>query len=115
MYANDGYDEISLTDTASVFKPSGMHELAAENFGLPSTRSAELFGGETPAEAGKILTAVLNGQGTIAQTSAVLANAALAIQTAKSGISLPDAVSEAKESIDSGKALNALKKLIETN
>ena len=115
VFANDGYDEISLTGTASVFRPSGMQELSAEDFSLTKTKEVDLYGGETPAEAGKILTAVLSGQGTTSQTSVVLANAALAIQTANAGISLADAVSEAKESIDSGKALNALKKLIETN
>ncbi len=115
VYANDGYDEISLTGTASVFRPNEKQELSAENFGLPTTQESELFGGETPVEAGKILTAVLSGQGTTSQTSVVLANAALAMQTIKPGLTLPDAVLEAQESIDSGSALNAFKKLIETN
>ena len=115
VYANDGYDEISLTGTASVFRPSGMQQLTAKDFSLPATNAADLFGGETPAEAGNILTGVLSGQGSTAQSSAVLANAALAIQTIKPGVTLPDAVLEARESIDAGNALNALKKLIEIN
>ena len=115
VYADDGYDEISLTSSASVFRPDATISLNANDFGLPVTVASELFGGESPKEAGKILTNVLNNKGTVGQTSAVLANAALAIQTIDSKLSLNAAVSKAKESIESGKAMNALKKLIENN
>ncbi len=115
VYADDGYDEISLTSSATVFKPNSELSLSPDDFGLSKAKESELFGGDTPVEAGKILTNVLSGKGTSAQLNAVLANTALAIQTTDSTMSLKDAVSIATESIESGKAFGVLKKLIESN
>jgi len=115
VFADDGYDEISLTSSASIFRPVGNLNLTAKDFGLTTANEANLYGGDTPIEAGKILTSVLKGEGTEAQTNAVLANSALAIQTIQPELNLLNAVSKAKESIASGKAYNALKKLIEIN
>lgn len=115
VYADDGYDEISLTSTASVFKPDGFESLSPSDFGLTALNAEDLYGGSTVLESAIILKNILSGKGTNAQASAVLANSALAIRTIKPELSLQDAVGEAKESIDSKKALSALNKLIETN
>ena len=115
VYADDGYDEISLTGTASIFQPNTNKKVSPDDFGLSIVHQKELYGGETVEEAATILTNVLSSKGTEAQTNAVMANSALAIQTIKPELSLVDAVAEARESLNSGNALNALKKLIETN
>lgn len=115
VFADDGYDEISLTSSASVFQPSGAQIVSPADFGLEAADPSDLYGGETTAASAKILTNILTGEGTQAQTNAVLANAALAIQTVNPSLSLPDAVAKARESIDSKSALNTLNKLIETN
>ncbi len=114
VYALDGYEEISLTDKAAVYRPTGKTILQAEDFGFATVAQEDLHGGEGLEDASKILTNVLRGEGTVAQTSAVLANVALAIQTIEPSLDLKSAVAKGKESIDSGKAYQALQKLLET-
>ena len=58
---------------------------------------------------------ILENKGTEAQSSAVLANAGLAIQTVHPELSLEDALGKAKESLTSGAALKVLKTLQELN
>ena len=56
---------------------------------------------------------VLENKGTDAQKSAVIANAAMALYAADRNAGLLSAVTKAKESLESGKALVAFKKLID--
>jgi anthranilate phosphoribosyltransferase len=63
-------------------------------------------------EAAKIFTNILEGNGTDAQNSVVLANSALAIHTIRQNEHIEDSVEEAKSSLFGGKALQALKTLI---
>ncbi len=56
---------------------------------------------------------VLNDEATPAQKQAVLANAALALHCANPALSLIESVAQAKDSIESKKALKSFKKLIE--
>ena len=62
--------------------------------------------------AAKIFLKVLSGEGTDAQNSVIEANSALAIQCFDPSRSIEDCLSEAKESLESGKAEVALEKLI---
>lgn len=112
VYALDGYDEISLTGAARVYGTQGERLLHPSDFGLMRVQAEALHGGETAADAKEIFMAVLNNEATVAQKQAVCANAALAIQTLNPDRALPDCVAEAQESIESGRALQTLKKLI---
>lgn len=112
VHALDGYDEISLTGAASARSRERQRVLEPSDFGLPQLRPADLHGGDT-AEAGKaIFLAILEGRATAAQRDVVRANAGLAIQVIHPERNLTDCVAEATESLDSGRALGVLRKLV---
>lgn len=108
------YDEISLTgdflfssqyasaDEGELFSPSAL--------GLEVFKAEDLSGGNTLEDSAKILINILENKGTKAQTSVVLANAAMALGVARN-ISIEEAISQAKESLQSGRALMVLKEL----
>ncbi len=112
LHSVDGYDEISLTSAFKKISNSGEALLNPEDIGLPKLDATEIEGGETIAEAVNIFKNVLNGKGTDAQNSVVIANSALGIQCI-SGLSIEESVEKAKESIFSGNALNICKTLLE--
>jgi anthranilate phosphoribosyltransferase len=112
VHALDGYDEISLTGPVRVHRPNGEEVLHPEALDLPAYSPDELDGGRSVEEAAGILLAVLEDRATPAQKDVVLANAGLAIQVRKPGQGLADCLAEARESIESGKALGVLKKVV---
>lgn len=111
VFALDGYDEVSLTSPTKIISNGGEAQLNPADFGLRSLKQEELYGGGSVESAAKIFTNVLENTSTAPQKEVVLANAALAIQTVRPETSLSDAVSMAKESIESGKAKAVLTKL----
>ncbi|TAE57152.1 MAG: anthranilate phosphoribosyltransferase [Bacteroidetes bacterium] len=104
LHALDGYDEVSLTGPCKYISNDGEHLVQPEDMGFRRLAQEELFGGNTVPEAAEIFTRVLRNQGTEAQHSAVLANAAMAIYCYFPGTSLADALLQARESLESGKA-----------
>ncbi|MFT6747543.1 MAG: anthranilate phosphoribosyltransferase [Glaciecola sp.] len=111
LYALDGYDEISLT---SGFKATTKEEeniYQPADLGFEIQQQSDIYGGETVAESAKIFTDILNGEGTTQQNNAIIANSGMAIYLAK-GVTLEDAMAEAKESLISGKAKTAFTQLI---
>ena len=82
----------------------------AASFGLKKLEPSQIGGGDSVDAAAAIFTAVLEGKSTDAQKQVVCANAAIAIATAKA-CSSQEGYAHATESIDSGKALQALKTL----
>jgi len=112
VYALDGYDEVSLTGPAKVRSSQGEHLLLPSDFGFSTIQQSDLYGGETAEDAKAIFLSVLQNKATLAQKAAVCANAGLAIHTIKPQQSLGDCVAEAQESIESGKAMATLQKLI---
>lgn len=109
----DGYDEISLTDKFRAITQKEDKTYSPEDLGFQRVNPTELHGGESIPEAASILTNVLSGKGSEAQTNAVLANTAMAIQCQTPEKSIADCLLQAKESIDSGQAIKALKTLLE--
>ena len=112
----DGYDEISLTSDFKVttniyeriFKPSDL------GFGI--TKPEELRAGADEKEAKEIFDNVLANTALPAQKNVVLANAAFGIQVLEKGKKeIEECVEIARESIDSGKALDTFKKFVELN
>lgn len=106
-----GYDELSLTAAAKSVSHRGEATLTPDDFGGAVTE-AELFGGDTVQEASDIFIRVLENNGTPAQRRVVAANAALALQCISPEKSLSDCIADANESLESGRALRALQKLI---
>lgn len=110
LHALDGYDEISLTGDTKTISNNSEAMLTPSDFGVSKISQAEITGGEDIAESAQIFLDVLHGKGTEAQNNVVCANAGIAIATVK-GITPKEGFEKAKESLLSGKGLEALKKL----
>ncbi|WP_303311098.1 anthranilate phosphoribosyltransferase [Hymenobacter sp. BT730] len=112
VHALDGYDELSLTATAKLATPVGERLVTAADFGLATTLPAELAGGRTAAESAQLFLDVLEGRATRAQRDVVTANAALAISCLEPNFSMAASLAAAQESLDSGRARQALRELV---
>jgi anthranilate phosphoribosyltransferase len=115
VHSIDGYDEISLTSEFKVAMPEKEKVYTPEMIGMKRYRHEDLSGGDTPEAASKIFDSVLNNTATAAQRDCVVANSAFAVQVICPEKSIEECIDEARESLQSGKALNALRKFIEIN
>lgn len=111
----DGYDEISLTDQFKVM--TGRYETiySPKELGFSLAGQEELYGGSTPQEAARIFDNVLQNKATKAQTDCVLINASFAIQAMEPEKSIEECVAIARESLESGRAWQTLKRFVEVN
>ncbi len=112
VYSLDGYDEISLTGKFKVQTNEGELVLEPEDLQQPRLSQADLFSGGTAESAAQIFMNVLNNEATPAQKAVVIVNAGLAIKTIKPDTTFFACVEEARESLESKRALNNFKKLI---
>ena len=115
VHSLDGYDEISLTDDFKVAMPNSEKLYTPEDLGFHRIEEQALYGGETPQEASKIFDRVLDGTALPEQKNCVIANAAFAIQVICPQKPIDECIAEARESLESGKALATFKKFIELN
>ncbi len=106
-----GYDEISLTGAAKTVSNLGEKTLTPADFG-GSVTETDISGGSTVEANARLFTTILEGGGTAEQNRVVAANSALALQCISPEKSLEECIGQANESIESGQALGALKKLI---
>lgn len=113
IHSLDGYDEISLTDTAKIMTNSGEFVFTPEDLGFQRLKQEDLWGGNTIDEAALIFTNVLNNKATEAQKNAVIINSAVAIQTRMPLKTLEQCILEAKESLEGGRAKKVFEKFIE--
>jgi len=107
----DGYDEISLTAETRIATNHKEFVLSPSDFGMKNIQPEKIFGGNTVKEAAKIFTDILEGKGTVEQNNVVIANAALGLNVYFPEKSLMECVEMARESIESGKALEKLRKV----
>jgi anthranilate phosphoribosyltransferase len=112
LHSVEGYDEISLTCPVKYFYNQGEQLATPADLGLPKLRYEDLHGGDTVKEAAEIFLKVLEGIGTPAQNAAVLANSAMALFAANQKDGYVAALARAKESLESGKAIQAFKRLL---
>jgi anthranilate phosphoribosyltransferase len=110
--SNDGYDEVSLTDSTHFANNQKEGNISPEEFGFEKIIPEKLFGGNSVEEAAKIFLNILEGKGTKEQTNVVVANAALGINVVFPEKELKECVEIATESIQSGMALEKLKAVI---
>ena len=101
LHSEDVYDEISLTSDFHIYSHNGIEKLSPSDIGLSKLEANDIGGGETVDYAAEVLTNVLSGDGTKAQSEVVAANAGVAISIAKD-VSLREGVEEALELISSG-------------
>ncbi len=112
IYSLDGYDEISLTNEFKLITNKEEIISDASYFKLNKVDPKKILGGKSVGESADIFVKILGGKGSLSQVNVVLANSSLAIRTL-TGKDIEESYSIAKESLDSGKAYNCLKKLIE--
>lgn len=79
VYSLDGFDEVSLTSDFILMMNEMQATLTPEQLGAKRLKLMDLYGGETVLEAAQIFTTILDGKGTAAQNSVVIANAGVAI------------------------------------
>lgn len=113
--STDGYDEISLTGPFKVLTRHHEDVLTPADLKLPMSTPEELYGGSTPQDAMKVFDQVLENTSTEGQRNAVLVNAAFAIRLIENEKSIAECLAIARESLESGKALQVLKKYIQLN
>jgi anthranilate phosphoribosyltransferase len=113
IHSLDGYDEISLTNDTKVITNNGEKVMTPEELGKRAVEPSDIYGGNSVEEAAKIFSKILRGEGSWAQNSVVLANAAMALHSTGNFKTYDAAFHAAVESLDSGKANQSLQKLIE--
>lgn len=112
IHSLDGYDEISLTNDTKVITNEGEKIMTPEQLGKRMVSPQDISGGNSVEEAAKIFKTILKGEGTWAQNAVVLANAAMALHCTGNYKSYDEAYHAGVESLESGKANEALQKLI---
>lgn len=112
IHGLDGYDEISLTNDTKVITNAGERIMTPEQLGKRMVMPEDIYGGHTVEEAARIFTRIIKGEGTWAQHAVVLANAAMALHSTGKYNSYDDAYGAAVESLESGKAYQALQTLL---
>ena len=111
----DGYDEISLTGNFKVTTNNYERIYKPSDFGFPVAKAENLRGGTTKEEASEIFDSVLENRALDDQKNVVIANAALGIQVVDGHKTMEECLAMARESIESGKALQVLKKFVSLN
>ncbi|MBI2213640.1 MAG: anthranilate phosphoribosyltransferase [Acidobacteria bacterium] len=114
VHGDDGMDEISVSAVTHAFEIKGgaveARQITPESLGLRRHGPAEVAGGD-PATNARIAREVLAGEGG-ARRDIVLANAGAAIYVGGIEPTLRDGVEAARDSIDSGRALETLEALV---
>ena len=111
----DSYDEISLTGEFKVMTRHYERIYRPQALGFSAARPEELFGGSSKEDAARIFDNILHCRATPSQTQCVVVNAAFAIQVMEPEKEIEECIAIARESLESGKALNTLKTFIEIN
>lgn len=118
VHGGDGTDEVSIAEPTQVVELDGTEirefTLTPEDAGLPRHPFSDLLGG-SPTENAAELRALLAGAGRAAYRDAVILNAACALFVSGKVEDLKAGVALARDSIDSGAALNAVTKLAEVS
>lgn len=115
VHSLDGYDEISLTGEFKVINRNGENLYTPEELGFNRCTEAELDGGDTVETAARIFDAVLANEATSAQKNCVVANSAFAIQAIDPDMPIAECIAIARESIESGRAMQTLKRFLALN
>ena len=114
VHGSDGMDEITLTGESSIAEitPEGvkLSRITPEQFGLARAPLSELHGGDAQGNA-VIVKDILSGKEG-AKRRIVLLNAAYALVATGKAADVPDGIRIAAETIDSGRAMKQLEKLV---
>ncbi|WP_119078907.1 anthranilate phosphoribosyltransferase [Chitinophaga alhagiae] len=112
VHGLDGYDEISLTGDTRIITNEGEQDWTPEALGKRQVHAQDIYGGNTPDEAAKIFMKVLKGEGSWAQHSVVMANAAMGLYCLEKYPTYDECFQAAVASLESGAAYKVYQKLI---
>ena len=112
VHSLDGYDEISLTKEFKVATSESEKIYTPESLGFSRYTEMDLDGVNTPEDAARIFDNVLANTATEAQKDVVIVNAAFAINVICPEKPIEECIALARESLESGRALDTLKKFI---
>ncbi len=110
LYDLNGYDEISLTGNTKTFSKKSERLIKSKDFGLNRVNETDISGGKSIESSAKIFMDIIQNKGTKAQHNVVCANAGTAISTTLN-LSISEGFEKAMESLKSGDAFKAFKKL----
>ena len=110
LYDLNGYDEISLTGNTKTLSKKSERLIKSEDFGLNRVNETDISGGKTIESSAKIFMDIIQNKGTKPQHDIVCANAGTAISTTLN-LSIKEGFEKAMESLKSGDAFKAFKKL----
>ena len=117
VHGSDGLDEITTTGPTKVAEMKGgsvrTFEISPEEVGLPRAKPADLKGGDADTNAVAIRTVLSGEAGPFRDI--VLMNAGASLVVAGKAEDLAAGVALAAKSIDSGAALERLRKLVEVS
>ena len=111
----DGYDEISLTSGFKIATNHFEKVYTPKEMGLNYVYSEDIYGGRNASDALQIFDNVLENRCSNAQKEVILANAACGISVMDRNIGMEDSISIARESLESGRAMQCFKKFVEIN
>ena len=112
----DGNDEISQTGDFKVTTNQYDRIYRPQDLGLHIIKPEELVAGATEEEAARIFDSVLENTALPGQKEVVIANAAFGIQVLERGQKdIDECIAIARESIESGRALQTFRKFVEIN
>ncbi len=112
VHSLDGYDEISLTGDTRIITNKGEQDWTPEALGKRKVHAEDIFGGNTTEDAARIFLKVLKGEGSWAQHSVVMANAAMGLYCLEKYPTYDECFQAAVESLESGAAYKVFQKLI---
>jgi anthranilate phosphoribosyltransferase len=107
--SNDGYDEVSLTDSTRFAQKEKEGYFSPADFGFEKIHPETIYGGDSIDEAARIFMNIMEGKGSAEQNNVAVANAAIGLNLVLPDKSLMECVAMAGESLKSGKALEKLK------
>jgi anthranilate phosphoribosyltransferase len=115
VHSLDGYDEISLTSPFKLITRQGEQIIEPADIGFERIDPSMISGGETVEQSAAIFQRIINGQGTGPENSVIYANSAIALNLLHPEKSIPECAQMARESLESGRALQTFYKLISLN
>ncbi len=113
LYSLDGYDEISLTSEFKMISNREEDLVDPEKIGFDRLVHDDIKGGSTVKESVDIFLEILDGRGSQAQKSVVMANSGFALKKLFPDKSLQSCFGIAGDSLQGGKAKQMLTKLLE--
>ena len=115
LHSISGYDEVSLTSDVRCVNNQGEKYYSRQEISPFEINEADIYGGETVADAARIFLSILEGAGTPAQNEVVIINSAMAIQTYYPELSLEEAKQKSADALYNREALakfNQLKNIL---